>query len=73
MIGLYLKLSIAGAAIAALIFAYVHVKGLGYDQCKADWLKAEQAAIERGLDARRDAERDVDSGGVSDDRNNRDR
>lgn len=70
-IGRYL----AGAAviIAALVGAYFYIKGVGYDQCKAEWAIAEQAAIERGLDARRAAERDVDSGSVSDDKHNRDR
>lgn len=69
-IGRYL----AGAAviIAALTGAYFWIKGVGYDQCKAEWNEAERAAIERGLDARRDAERDVDRG-VSDDKYDRDR
>lgn len=63
-IGRYL----AGAAviIAALVGAYFWIKGVGYAQCKADWIAADRAAIERGLGNRRDADRDVDSGRVRD-------
>jgi hypothetical protein len=46
----------------------------GYNACKAEWSAAEQAAIKRAEDARRDGERDAasDAPRVQDDRHNRD-
>lgn len=52
----------AVAALAVLMVAYYHVKGIGYAECKVEWQRAESEAIKRGRDARTGAERDVDSG-----------
>jgi hypothetical protein len=56
----------AGVIIAALTAAYFYLKGVGYAQCKADWDAAIAEGIERGNEARSDAERDVDSGRLRD-------
>ena len=73
----WLKIGLIAGAVAALIggltFLYLHVRGIGYDQCKLEWAEADRRGLEQGLRARRDAERDVDSGRLPDhDRFNRD-
>ena len=52
---------LAGALVAllALTWAYHHVKGIGYAQCKAEWTGALVDESREGEQARTDAERDV--------------
>lgn len=52
-------LALGAVALAALAWAYFHVKGIGYAECKAEWDRAEQAQIERGSGAREEAEREI--------------
>lgn len=58
---------VGGALIVLLAVGAIYLKGHsnGYASCKSDWQAAEQRTIEKGANARRDAERDV-TNGVSD-------
>lgn len=54
--------------IGGLLYIFRKGKREGDRNAREEWRRAEQRAIERGDQARRDAERRVDSGGVRDPR-----